>query len=193
MNILKHELTCSWNTLNWKSIQSKVFKWESQIYIAFKNNNIIKVRKLQKLILNSRYAKLLTIRRVTQDNTGKKTARVDDVKNLNPKQKLELANTLKCPTKPKPLRRVWILKPGKSEKRPLGIPTIEDRCLQALFKLALEPEWEVKFEPNSYGFRPGRNPHDAIVAIQSCIQKRSKFVLDADISKCFDKINHQSL
>jgi RNA-directed DNA polymerase len=193
MNILKHESTCSWNTLNWKLIQSKVFKWQSQIYIASKKNNIIKVRTLQKLILNSRDAKLLAIRRVTQDNTGRKTAGVDGVKSLNPKQRLELVNTLKFPTKSKPLRRVWIPKPGKSEKRPLGIPTIKDRCLQALFKLALEPEWEAKFEPNSYGFRPGRNPHDAIVAIQSCIQKRSKFVLDADISKCFDKINHESL
>lgn len=193
MNILKHDSTCSWNTLNWKLIQSKVFKWQSQIYIASKKNNIIKVRTLQRLMLNSRDAKLLAIRRVTQDNTGRKTAGIDGVKSLNPKQRLELVNTLKFPTKSKPLRRVWIPKPGKSEKRPLGIPTIKDRCLQALFKLALEPEWEAKFEPNSYGFRPGRNPHDAIVAIQSCIQKRSKFVLDADISKCFDKINHESL
>ena len=193
MNILKHESTCSWNTLNWKLIQSKVFKWQSQIYIASNKNNIVKVRTLQRLILNSRDAKLLAIRRVTQDNTGRKTAGVDSVKSLNPKQRLELVNTLKFPTKSKPLRRVWIPKTGKSEKRPLGIPTIKDRCLQTLFKLALEPEWEAKFEPNSYGFRPGRNPHDAIVAIQSCIQKRSKFVLDADISKCFDKINHESL
>jgi RNA-directed DNA polymerase len=193
MNILKHESTCSWNTLDWKFIQSKVFKWQSQIYIASKKNNITKVRALQNLILNSRDSKLLAIRRVTQDNTGRKTAGVDGVKSLNSKQRLHLVNELKFPTRSKPLRRIWIPKPGKSEKRPLGIPTIKDRCLQALFKLALEPEWEAKFEPNSYGFRPGRNPHDAIVAIQSCIQKRSKFVLDVDISKCFDKINHEYL
>jgi RNA-directed DNA polymerase len=193
MNILEHENTCSWNTLNWKRIQSKVFKWQRQIYIASKENDIIKVRNIQNLILNSRDAKLLAIRKITQDNKGRKTAGIDGQKSLNPKQRLELSNTLKIPTKSKPLRRVWIPKPGKSEKRPLGIPTIKDRCLQALFKLALEPEWEAKFEPNSYGFRPGRNPHDAIVAIQSCIQKGSKFVLDADIAKCFDKINHESL
>ena len=193
MNILKHENTCSWNTINWKLIQSKVFKWQRKIYIASKDNDIIKVRKLQNLILNSRNAKLLAIRRVTQDNTSRKIAGIDGIKNLNPQQRLELANTLKFPTKSKPLRRVWIPTHGKPEKRPLGIPTINDRCLQALFKLALEPEWEAKFEPNSYGFRPGRNAHDAIVAVQSCIQKRSKFVLDADISKCFERINHEAL
>ena len=193
MNILKHENTCSWNTIDWKLVQSKVFKWQRQIYISSKNNDIIKIRNLQNLILNSRDAKLLAIRRVTQDNKGRKTAGIDGVKSLNPKQRFELVEKLKFPTKSKPLRRVWIPKPGKQEKRPLGIPTINDRCLQALFKLALEPEWEAKFEPNSYGFRPGRNPHDAIVAIQSCIQKRSKFVLDANIAKCFDKINYESL
>ena len=92
-----------------------------------------------------------------------------------------------------PLRRVWIPKPGKPEKRPLGIATMKDRCLQALFKLALEPEWEAKFEENSYGFRPGRSCHDAVAAIRSFIQKRPKYVLDADIAKCFDRIDHTYL
>lgn len=193
MNILKHKYTCRWNTINWKEIQIKVFKWQRQIYTASKNNDIKKVRNLQNIILNSHSAKLLAIRKVTQDNQGKKTAGVDGVKSLTPNQRLELANELKFPQKSKPLRRVWIPKPGRTEERPLGIPTIYDRCLQSLFKLAIEPEWEAKFEPNSYGFRPGRNPHDAISAIQGCIQKRSKFVLDADIAKCFDKIDHKSL
>lgn len=97
------------------------------------------------------------------------------------------------PCKASPLRRAWIPKPGKLEKRPLGIPTIKDRCLQALFKLALEPEWEARFEANAYGFRPGRNCHDAISAIRSYIQKRPKYVLDADIAKCFDRIDHEKL
>lgn len=96
---------------------------------------------------------------------------------------------------------MWIPKPGKSEnkKKPLpsvGIPTIKDRCLQALFKLALEPEWEAKLEENSYGFRPGRNCHDAIAAVRSFVQKRPKYVLDADIAKCLrcgDRINHEKL
>ncbi len=86
-----------------------------------------------------------------------------------------------------------IPKPGTTETRPLGIPTINDRALQALIKLALEPEWEAKFEPNSYGFRPGRSCHDAIEAIFNSINKKAKYVLDADIAKCFDRIDHKAL
>jgi RNA-directed DNA polymerase len=86
-----------------------------------------------------------------------------------------------------------IPKPGSDEKRPLGIPTIKDRALQALVKLALEPEWEAKFEPNSYGFRPGRSCHDAIEAIFLSIRSKAKYVLDADIAKCFDRIDHKAL
>ena len=86
-----------------------------------------------------------------------------------------------------------IPKPGTDEKRPLGIPTINDRALQALCKITLEPEWEAKFEPNSYGFRPGRSCHDAIEAIFNSIKQKAKYVLDADIAKCFDRINHEVL
>jgi RNA-directed DNA polymerase len=99
---------------------------------------------------------------VTQDNHGKQTAGIDGMKNLSPKQRLELANKLSKITKVKPLRRVWIPKPGKTEKRPLGIPTIGDRALQALVKICLEPQWEALFEGTSYGFRPGRSTQDAI-------------------------------
>jgi RNA-directed DNA polymerase len=84
-------------------------------------------------------------------------------------------------------------KPGKDEKRPLGIPAIEDRARQALVKLVLEPEWEAKFEPNSYGFRPARSCHDAIEAIYRQIRLVPKWVLDADIAGCFDNINHEAL
>jgi RNA-directed DNA polymerase len=91
------------------------------------------------------------------------------------------------------LRRVWISKPDKAEKRPLGIPAIEDRARQALVKLALEPEWEAKFEPNSYGFRPARSCHDAIEAIYRQIRLVPKWVLDADIAGCFDNIDHDAL
>ena len=91
------------------------------------------------------------------------------------------------------MRRVWIPKSGTSEYRPLGIPVMSDRASQALAKLALEPEWEAKFEPNSYGFRPGRSCHDAIAAIYASINQQDKYVLDADIEKCFDRICHQAL
>lgn len=193
MKKLKLSQNCSWNSINWKLIQKTVFKWQQKIYSVSKVNDIKKVRILQHLVINSKYGKLLAIRRVTQDNQGKKTAGVDGVKSLNPRQRSALVSTMKILQSCSPLRRVWIPKPGKSEKRPLGIPTIKDRCMQALFKLAMEPEWEAKFEPNSYGFRPGRSAHDALCAIKNCIQKRAKYVLDADIAKCFDKINHKKL
>lgn len=115
------------------------------------------------------------------------------MKSVTPKQRLELVSELKIGKKVKPTRRVWIPKPGTEEKRPLGIPTMYDRALQALVKLALEPEWEAKFEPNSYGFRPARSPHDAIEAIFIGINQKPKFVLDADIAKCFDRIDHKTL
>src|SRR4028119_1338456 len=123
----------------------------------------------------------------------KKTAGVDGVKSLTPKQRFALINKITLGSKVKPTRRVWIPKPGTDEERPLGIPTMEDRALQALVKLALEPEWEARFEPNSYGFRPGRSCHDAIGAIFNAVSQKSKYVLDADISKCFDRINHDVL
>lgn len=124
---------------------------------------------------------------------GKKTAGVDGIKSLSPEARLKLVGQLKLGNKAKPTRRVWIPKPGREEKRPLGIPTIKDRALQALVKMALEPEWEAQFEPNSYSFRPGRSCHDAIEAIHKSISKKAKYVLDADITKCFDRINHQKL
>jgi RNA-directed DNA polymerase len=93
----------------------------------------------------------------------------------------------------KPLRRVWIPKRGTNEQRPLGIPTLHDRALQALVKLALEPEWEAQCAPNSDGFRPGRSTHEAIGAIFTAMNKQPKYVLDADIAKCFDRIDHQAL
>ncbi len=151
------------------------------------------VRRLQRLLVKSRAAKSLAVRQVTQDNQGKKTAGVDGVKALTPKQRLELVGQIEISNKAKPTRRVWIPKPGRDEKRPLGIPTMYDRATQGLLKIALEPEWEAHMEGNSYGFRPGRGCHDAIQAIFGSIKQKSKWVLDADIAKCFDKIDHRAL
>lgn len=99
----------------------------------------------------------LAVKRITQDNKGKKTAGVDGIKSLTPKQREKLAEKLQIRNTTSPTRRVWIPKPGKDEKRPLGIPTISDRAIQALVKMAMEPEWEARFEKNSYAFRPGRS------------------------------------
>ncbi len=182
-----------WNDIPFSKLERNIYKLQKRIYKASRRDDVKLVRRLQRLLIKSQAAKLIAVRRVTQDNQGKKTAGVDGVKSLSPKQRLALVNKLKLGSKASPTRRVWIPKPGKEEKRPLGIPTMYDRVLQGLVKLALEPEWEARFEPNSYGFRPGRSCHDAIGAIFSSIKQKSKFVLDADISKCFDKINHAKL
>jgi RNA-directed DNA polymerase len=181
-----------WNKIDWKSVETQVFKLQKRIYKASQRGDKKAVHRLQKLLTKSHYGKLLATRRVTQDNQGKKTAGVDGQKSLSQKQRIELLKSMDLTGKAKPLRRVWIPKPDRTQ-RGLGIPTIRDRALQALAKLAMEPEWEAKFEPNSYGFRIGRSGHDAIEAIFGSIRYKSKYVLDADIEKCFDKINHEKL
>jgi RNA-directed DNA polymerase len=193
MSKTSFKTTVEWHKINWRKLERRVYKLQKRIYQASKRGDVKTFRRLQKLLMKSWYAKALAVRRVTQENQGKKTAGVDGVKSLTPKQRLELINKMQLGTKVKPTRRVWIPKPGKDEKRPLGIPTMNDRALQALVKMALEPEWEARFEPNSYGFRPGRSCHDAVEAIFNAICKKPKFVLDADIAKCFDRINHKAL
>jgi RNA-directed DNA polymerase len=182
-----------WNQIPWRKLEKMVYKLQKRIYQASNRGDVKTVRRLQKLLMKSWSAKCLAVRRVTQDNQGKKTAGVDGVKSLTPKQHLKLVNKLHLSSKASPTRRVWIPKPGREEKRPLGIPTMHDRALQALVKLALEPEWEAIFEPNSYGFRPGRSCQDAVQAIFDAIRYKAKYVLDADIAKCFDRIDHEAL
>jgi RNA-directed DNA polymerase len=182
-----------WEDINWRKVERCVFKLQKRIYKASQQGNVKLTHRLQRLLQKSWGAKVLATRRVTQDNQGKKTAGIDGVKSLTPKQRTTLADNLELGNKSKPTRRVWIPKSNPDEKRPLGIPIMADRAKQALVKLAMEPEWEARFEPNSYGFRPGRCAHDAIQAIYTSINKKDKYVLDADISKCFDKINHNKL
>ena len=185
--------TSEWKNLPWMKIQRKIWKLQKRIYRASMRGDRKAVRRLQKTLMRSWSAKCLAVRKVSQDNQGKKTAGIDGVKSLTPIQRLKLASQLRLKDKASPTRRVMIPKPGKAEKRPLGIPTMEDRAIQALVKLALEPQWEAVFEPNSYGFRPGRSAHDAIQAIFAGTSQKPKWVLDADISQCFDRINHHYL
>jgi RNA-directed DNA polymerase len=174
-----------------------VYRLQKRIFRAAEHGNDKTVHRLQQLLMRSRSAQLLAVRRVTQDNRGKKTAGIDGIKALPPEERLHLAEALHPKhlkrVKAQPVRRIWIPKPGKLEQRPLGIPVMHDRTHQALVKLALEPEWEARFEPNSYGFRPGRGSHDAIEAIFLTIRTKAKYVLDADIRGCFDHIAHQPL
>lgn len=188
----------AWNELPWRKFEQHIYRIQKRIYQARKRDKTRTVQKLQKLLLKSEAARLLAVRRVTQDNQGKKTAGVDGVKAVPPTHRLDLAQQIHPKhwkhQKTMPVRRVWIPKPGKKdERRPLGIPTMQDRAKQALAKMALEPEWESVFEPNSYGFRPGRSCQDAIEAIFNAIKQKPKFVFDADVAGCFDHINHDAL
>jgi RNA-directed DNA polymerase len=192
------EMNGAWRELPWRKLEKHVYRVQKRIYQASQRGNIRQVEKLQKLLLKSEAARLLAVRRVTQDNQGKKTAGVDGVKSVPPKERFLMVRELHTKRwnthkNPQPVRRVWIPKPGKTEKRPLGIPPMVERAKQALVKMALEPAWEAVFEPNSYGFRPGRSAHDAIGAIFNGIRYKPKFVFDADIKGCFDAIDHGAL
>jgi RNA-directed DNA polymerase len=186
-------LMYGWETLPWHKLERSVFKLQKRIYRAARRGDTKAVRRLQRLLRKSRAAKLLAVRRVTQDNRGKNTAGVDGVVTVSGPERLDMASALDLRGEASPVRRVYIPKQGTDEFRPLGIPTMRDRAAQTLVKLLLEPEWEAGFEPNSYGFRPGRSCWDAIQTVFLCVNQKAKFVLDADIAKCFDRIDHEEL
>ncbi len=184
-----------WKALPWKDIERNVFRLQQRIYQAERRGDYKQVHNLQRLLIHSWSARCLAVRRVSQDNRGKRTPGVDGVANLTPTQRMALVEKLRdlSDWQAEAIRRTYIEKSGTTELRGLGIPTISDRAMQKLVTLALEPEWEAKFEPNSYGFRPGRCPHDAIGAIFNHIRLKPKYVLDADIGKCFDNIAREPL
>src|SRR5690349_17718237 len=188
----------AWSDVDWTAAETIVRRLQSRIFRAAREGDGAKVKNLQSLLARSRSAKLLAIRQVTQQNDGRTTPGIDGVVCKTPTDRVKLLEdglSLKG-YRPKPVRRVYIPKAGKPGRfRPLGIPTVKDRVMQAVVKLALEPEWETRFEANSYGFRPGRCAMDAVEAIYIALGQKgsSRWILDADISGCFDGIAHQPL
>jgi RNA-directed DNA polymerase len=114
----------NWDEIDWSKVDSSIFKLQKRIYRASLAKDYKLVHSLQKLMVNSWYGKLLAVRKVTQENKGKKTAGIDGIKSISPSRRLELANQVSLDGKANPTRRVWIPKPGKKEMRPLGIPTM---------------------------------------------------------------------
>jgi RNA-directed DNA polymerase len=187
-----------WDAIDWRAQEDNVRRLRQRIFVASRDGDLKKVRSLQKLMLRSRGNALISVRRVTEVNAGRKTAGVDRQIVVTGQQKAELADWMQHhakPWSPRPVKRVYVAK-SNGRRRGLGIPVIADRALQALTVNALEPEWEARFESKSYGFRPGRGCHDAIVAIHTTSSRtdaKRLWVLDADLAAAFDRLDHDHI
>jgi len=189
------KLEDQWNNIDWKKVEKHVNRLQARIAKAVKYGIWYLVKRLQYLLTHSFYAKLLATRKVTQ-NRGKRTAGIDGETWSSPKSKMKAALSLTDKKyMAKPLKRVFIEKPGKKKKRPLGIPTMYDRSVQSLYALALEPVAEINADRTSFGFRKFRSTHDACeyAFLYLCKENSPVWVLEGDIKGCFDNISHQWL
>jgi RNA-directed DNA polymerase len=186
-----------WDVINWAVHEQNVARLRQRIFTAARDGDWPKVRNLQKIMLRSWSNTLVSVRQVTQRNAGRRTAGIDRVIALDGPARMGMAVQVHRTIKswvPVPVRRVYVPK-ANGKQRPLGIPVILDRCHQARVKHALEPEWEARFEPRSYGFRPGRSCQDAAGALFWTLKGKSRrtWILDADLTAAFDKIDHSFL
>ena len=183
-----------WHGIPWQDANQVVGRLQARIANAAKNNDWRNVRRLQRLLTRSRCAKALAVKRVTE-NRGRKTPGIDRQTWSTPDEKWQAVQSLQRKGyRPRPLRRVYIPK-ANGDRRPLGIPTMRDRAMQALHLLALDPVAETTGDSHSYGFRRARSTADAIEQVRNALgrQHSPKWVLEADIKGCFDNISHDWL
>jgi len=188
-------LAAQWKSTDWKHAETEVNRLQVRIAKSTQEKKWNTVKRLQYLLTHSYYAKLLAVRKVTT-NKGKKTPGVDKVLWTTPAQKMNAVLSLTDKGyKASPLRRVYIEKKGKKAKRPLGIPTMFDRAMQALYALALDPVSEATADNHSFGFRKGRCCQDACEYIFTDLARAvsPEWVLEGDIKGCFDNISHEWL
>jgi len=184
--------TQDWNVIHWHDIEKHVRRLQLRIAKAFREKKYGKAKALQWLLTHSHHAKLLAVKRVVS-NPGAKTPGVDKVIWTTPTQKVQAALTLRRRGyQPLPLRRIYIPKKQKGKRRPLSIPAMKCRGMQALYLLALEPIAEMMADKNAYGFRPLRSTADALCQCFSALAKQgsANYILEGDIKSCFDSISH---
>jgi RNA-directed DNA polymerase len=192
------DVALDWDAIDWRFHEHNVIRLRRRIFKATREQDWATVRSLQKLMLGSWSNILISVRQVTQRNAGRRTAGIDGEVALSSAQRADMAvrvHRSRASWNPKPVRRVYIPK-SNGKQRPLGIPGLMDRCHQARVRNALEPEWEAKFEARSYGFRPGRSCADAIDSLYSTLKgsrAQRVWILDADLSAAFDRIDHARL
>jgi RNA-directed DNA polymerase len=188
-----YEVVIDWNRINWKKVNHNVRRLQARIVQARGEGRWGKVTALQWLLAHSFSGKALAVRRVTE-NRGKKTPGVDGEVWDTPKKKAQGIKRLRQRGyRTQPRKRVYIPKKDGKRKRPLGIPTMLDRAMEALHKLALDPIAETTGDPNSYGFRKGRSPADAIAQCFLCLRQKTSptAVYEGDIRGCFDNFSHE--